>query len=96
MKTPYSDKRYVWWLCWLVGWILWLINYWGSFNAKSIFIQIINFIFKNSVKHEYTVLLSKTFLFQAIQFSQAVLIQPIQFSIGIHFVYTQSNIKIVL
>ena len=32
------------------------------------------FYFKQSVKHNYTVQLSKTFLFQAIQFSQTVLI----------------------
>ncbi len=38
----------------------------------------------------------KTFLFQAIQFIQTVLIQPIQFSICIVFVYTQLNIKIFL
>ena len=38
----------------------------------------------------------KTFLFQAIQFSQAVLIQPIQFSISTDFVYTQFNVKKVL
>ena len=35
-------------------------------------------------------------LFQAIQFSQTVLIQPIQFSISIGFVYTQLNVKMVL
>ena len=34
-----------------------------------------------------------TFLFQAIQFSQTVLIQTIQFSISIVFVYTQLNVK---
>ena len=38
----------------------------------------------------------KTFLFQAIQFSQTVLIQTIQFSIGIVFVHTQLNAKTVL
>ena len=38
----------------------------------------------------------KTFLFQAIQFSQAVQIQLIQFSISTYFVYTQLNIKPVL
>ena len=38
----------------------------------------------------------KTFLFQAIQFSQADLIQLIQFSIGSDFVYTQLNVKTVL
>ena len=37
----------------------------------------------------------KTFLFQAIQFSQTVLIQLIQLSISIDFVYTQSNAKII-
>ena len=38
----------------------------------------------------------KTFLFQGIQFSQTVLIQPIRFSISIDFVYTQLNVKTVL
>ena len=50
----------------------------------------------NSVKHKYTVQSSKTVLFQAITFSQPVLIQTIQFSISIVFVYTQSNVKTVL
>ena len=36
---------------------------------------------------------SKTFLFQAIQFSQIVLIQTIQFCIRINFLYTQLNTK---
>ena len=40
--------------------------------------------------------LSKTFLFQAIQFIQTVLIQLIQFSIRTDFVYTQLDIKTVL
>ena len=40
--------------------------------------------------------MSKTFLFQAIHFSQTVLIQTIQFSIRIDFVYTQLNVKTVL
>ena len=43
-------------------------------------------ISNNSVLHEYTVLLSKISLFQAIQFSQIVLIQSIQFNISIDFV----------
>ena len=38
----------------------------------------------------------KRFLFQAIQFSQAVLNQLIQFSICTDFVYTQLNDKTVL
>ena len=40
--------------------------------------------------------LSKTLLFQAIQFSLTVLIQTIQFNISIDFVYTQLNVKAVL
>ena len=38
----------------------------------------------------------KTFLFLAIQFSQAVLLPLIQFSISTDFVYTQLNVKTVL
>ena len=38
----------------------------------------------------------KSFLFQAIQLSQTVLIKTIQFSISIVFVYTQLNVKTVL
>ena len=40
--------------------------------------------------------LSKTFLYQNIQFIQTVLIQLIQFSISTDFVYTQLNVKTVL
>ena len=41
-------------------------------------------------------LIVKIFLFQAIQISQTVLIQTIQFSISIVFVYTPLNVKTVL
>ena len=58
-----------------VGWVLWHINICRLFNAKSIFIQTIQFSMS-------TVSLLKIFLFQAIQFSQIVLIQTIQFSIN--------------
>ena len=37
--------------------------------------------------------MSKTFLFQVIQFIQTVLIQVIQFSISTDFVNTQLNVK---
>ena len=40
--------------------------------------------------------MSKTFLFQAIQFSQTVPIQTIQFSISMDFVYIELNVKTVL
>ena len=43
-----------------------------------------------------TVSMSKTFLFRAIQFSQAVLIQLINFSISTDLIYTQLNVKAVL
>ena len=40
-------------------------------------------------------LIVKTFLFQTIHFIQTVLIQRIQLSISIHFVYSQLNIKTI-
>ncbi len=40
--------------------------------------------------------MSKTFLFQVIQYSQTVLIQTIQFSISIVFVHIQLNVKTFL
>ena len=52
-------------------------------NAKFIFIQKNCSISNNSVKPKYTIWLSKTFLFQAIQFSQTDQIQTIQFSMSI-------------
>ena len=44
---------------------------------------------------EYS-LIVKNILFQAIQFSQSVLIQLIQFSIRTNFVYTQLNDRTIL
>ena len=38
----------------------------------------------------------KKFLFQAIQFSQTILIQTILLSISIDFLHTQLNVKTVL
>ena len=38
----------------------------------------------------------KTFPFQAIQFSQKVLIQLVQFNISIDFVYAELNVTTVL
>ena len=48
-----------------------------------------------SVSHKYTVYFLKPFLFQAIQFSQTVLIKVIQSRISNVFVYTQLNVKTV-
>ena len=50
----------------------------GYLMPNPIFIQINSSISSNSVEHIYTVLLSKTFLFQTIQFSQTSLFQTIQ------------------
>ena len=83
----------------VVGWLVefhGISNLCRLFNAKSIFIQINGSISNNSVKQKYTVQQSKTFLFQAIYFSQMVLTQEIRFSITIVFVYTQLNVKTVL
>ena len=55
---------------------------------KIVLFQTIQFRISTDFKCKYS-LIVKTFLFQAIQFSQAVLIQLIQFSISTDFVYTQ-------
>ena len=58
---------------------------------KIILFQTIQFRISMQFNCKYS-LIVKTFLFQAIQFSQAVLIQ----FISIDFVYTQLNVKTVL
>ena len=87
-----------------VRFIVWLVGYLSFIAYQPLkviycqkrFIRIISSILNYSVKHEYEVQLLKKFLFPAIQLSQTVLIQPIQFSIRIDFVYTRLNIKTVL
>ena len=77
------------------GLVLWHINHCRLFNAKSIFIHINSSISNNLVEYKYSFLfphceMSKTVLFQAIQFSistlfqyqKTVLFQTIQFSIS--------------
>ena len=61
-------------ICFFV-WDLWQINLNRWFNAKSILKQINSSISNNPVKHKHTVQLSKTFIFQAIRFSQKVLLE---------------------
>ena len=77
----------------LVGWVLWFSNLRRLFNAKSIFMKIDLFqAIQFSIISQFECknsLIVKTFLLQAIQFCQAVLIQLIQFSISTGFVYTQ-------
>ena len=57
--------------CWLVVWVLWHINLYRLFNAKSIFIQIVNSLFQ-TIQFSMSIQFNcqKTFLFQAIQFIQ--------------------------
>ena len=62
---------------------------------KILLFQTIQFSISTQFKCKYS-LIGKTFLFKAIQFSQAVLIRLIQFSISTDFVYTQLNVKTVL
>ena len=71
---------------WLVG-FYGILTFVGYFTPNSFLcIFDITFIIFQTI-NEYTVLLSKTFLFQAIQFIQTILIQLIQFSMSIDFVY---------
>ena len=62
---------------------------------KTVQFQTIQFSIITQFKYKYS-LIVKNFLFQAIQFSQAVLIQLIQFGISADFVYTRLNIKTFL
>ena len=71
--------------------------------SKTVQFQIIQFNISVQFKCKYSLivknmysLIVKTFLFRAIQFSQAVLIQLIKFSISTDFVYTQIQVKTVL
>ena len=63
--------------------------------SKTVQFQTVQFSISTQFKCKYS-LIVKTFLFRAIQFSQAVLIPLIQFSISTDFVYTQLNVKTVL
>ena len=62
---------------------------------KIVLFQTIQFNISMQFKCRYS-LIVKNILFQAIQFSQAVLIQLIQFSISTDFVYAQLNVKTAL
>ena len=54
--------------------------------SKTVPFQTIQFSVSTQFKCKYTVYLSKAFLFQAIQFSQTVLIKTIQFSISMQLI----------
>ena len=62
---------------------------------KIVLFQTIQFRINTQFKCKYSLII-KTFLFQAIQFRQAVLMQLIQFSIITDFVYTQLKVETVL
>ena len=53
--------------------------------SKTVPFQTIQFSIGTQSKFKYTVYLLKTFLFQAIQLSQTVLVQTIQFSMSMQF-----------
>ena len=61
--------------------------------SKTVQLQIIQFSISTQFKCKYSLTVKKTFLFRAIQFSQAV---PIQLSTSIDFFYLQLNVKTVL
>ena len=63
--------------------------------SKIVQFKTIQFSKSTQFKCKYS-LIVKTFLFPAIQFSQAVLLQLIQFSNRTDFVYTQLHVRIVL
>ena len=63
--------------------------------SKTVQFQIIQLSISMQLKCKYS-LIVKRFLFRAIQFIQAVLIQLTQFSISTDIVYTQLNVKTVL
>ena len=62
---------------------------------KTVEFKIIQFSLNTLFKCKYSSIV-KRFLFRGIQFSEAVLIQLIQFSIGTYFVYRQLHVKTVL
>ena len=51
---------------------------------KTVLFQTIQFSISTQFKCQYSFIV-KTFLFQAIQFSQTVLIQTVQFSVSMQF-----------
>ena len=63
--------------------------------SKIVQFKTVQFSISTQFKCKYS-LVVKTFLFQAIQFSQAILLQLIQFSKSTDFVYKQLHVKTVL
>ena len=63
--------------------------------SKVVQFETIQFRISTQFKCKYS-LIVKTFLFTAIQFSQAILIQLFQFSTSTYFVYVQLHVRKVL
>ena len=63
-------SRLVWQISCLVVWVLWHINLCRLFNAKSILMKTVLF---QTIQFGISTQFKCEFLFQAIQFSQAVL-----------------------
>ena len=78
----------------LVGWLVGWLGFYGISTSEGYLMS--NLFLYRQFSLAWVHNLSKTFLFQAIQFSQTILIQPLQFSVSIDFVYTQLNVKTVL
>ena len=64
--------------------------------SKTVQFKTIQFSISTQFKCKYSLIVKKTFLFRAIQLSQAVRIQLIQFSKSTDFVYTQLHVRTVL
>ena len=64
--------------------------------SKIVQLKTIQFSKSTQFKCKYSLIVKKTFLFRAIQFSQAILFQLIQFSISTDFVYKQLHVRTVL
>ena len=81
-----------------------MVGWWFGFYGISTFVGYLTpnpflcklFYFKQFSFVLVLSLIVKTFLFQAIQFIQTVLIQLIHFSLSIDFFYTRLNVKTVL
>ena len=64
--------------------------------SKIVPFKTIQFSKSAQFKCKYSLIVKKTFLFRAIQFSQAILLQLIQFCKSTDFVYTQLYVRTVL
>ena len=64
--------------------------------SKIVQFKTIQFSKSMQFKCKYSLIVKKTFLFRAIQFSQAILLQLVQFCKSTDFIYTQLYVRTVL